>query len=33
VLRLTIDGERITAIEAVADPQRIAGYDVALLNA
>jgi RNA polymerase sigma-70 factor (ECF subfamily) len=33
VLRLTIEGDRIAAIEAVADPERIAGFDVALLNA
>ena len=33
VLRLTIDDDKITAIEAVADPKRIASFDVALLNA
>jgi len=33
VLRLTIDDDKITAIEAVADPKRIATFDVALLNA
>jgi RNA polymerase sigma-70 factor (ECF subfamily) len=33
VLRLAIEGDRIAAIEAVADPERIAGFDVALLNA
>jgi RNA polymerase sigma-70 factor (ECF subfamily) len=32
VLLLTIEGDRITAIEAVADPDRIAGFDLALLN-
>jgi RNA polymerase sigma-70 factor (ECF subfamily) len=32
VLRLTIAGDRVTAIEAVADPRRIASFDVALLN-
>jgi hypothetical protein len=33
VLRLTVVEERITAIEAIADPGRIAAMDVALLNA
>jgi RNA polymerase sigma factor (sigma-70 family) len=33
VLRLTIENDRITEIEAVADPARIAQFDVALLNA
>jgi RNA polymerase sigma factor (sigma-70 family) len=33
VLRLTIENDRIMAIEAVADPTRIAQFDVALLNA
>ena len=32
VLQLTIEGDRITAIEAVADPQRLRGFDLALLN-
>jgi RNA polymerase sigma factor (sigma-70 family) len=33
VLRLTITDGRIREIEAVADPARIAGFEVALLNA
>jgi len=33
VLRLAIEGDRIVAIEAVADRERIAAFDVALLNA
>jgi RNA polymerase sigma-70 factor (ECF subfamily) len=33
VLRLTIVEDQITAIEAVADPARIVGFDVTLLNA
>lgn len=33
VLRLTIAHGRIRDIEAIADPARIAGFDVALLNA
>ena len=33
VLRLTITDDKIVAIEAVADSERIAGFDVALLNA
>ena len=32
VLRLTIVGDRITAIEAVADPDRLRAFDLALLN-
>jgi RNA polymerase sigma-70 factor (ECF subfamily) len=32
VLRLTIAGDKIVAIEAIADPARIAAFDVALLN-
>jgi RNA polymerase sigma factor (sigma-70 family) len=32
VLRLTIAGDKIVAIEAIADPARIAAFDVALLG-
>jgi hypothetical protein len=32
IVRLTIAGNRITAVEAVADPAQIAAFDVALLN-
>ena len=32
VLRLKIAGDRIAAIEAVADPERIARFDVAPLD-
>lgn len=32
VLRLTIAGDRIVGIEAVADPERLAGLDLALLE-
>jgi RNA polymerase sigma-70 factor (ECF subfamily) len=32
VLSLTFAGERIAGIEAIADPARIAGFDVALLD-
>jgi hypothetical protein len=31
VLRLTISGERISAVEAVADAERIGGFDVEVL--
>jgi RNA polymerase sigma factor (sigma-70 family) len=33
VLRLTISDDRITALEAVADPEQIRGFDLALLEA
>jgi hypothetical protein len=32
VLRLAITGERITAVEAVADPERLARMRVAMLD-
>jgi RNA polymerase sigma-70 factor (ECF subfamily) len=32
VLGITFSGERITAIDAIADPEHIAGLDIALLN-
>jgi RNA polymerase sigma-70 factor (ECF subfamily) len=31
VLRLTITGDRISAVEAVADAERIGGFDVEVL--
>ena len=33
VLRLTLAGDRIAAIEALADPDTLSGLDLALLNA
>jgi len=31
VLRLTISGDRIAAVDAIADAERLAGFDVEML--